>query len=88
LNASGSTVGWWWCATSSCAGGSGNATQQISWGQQPSLDGGSAQFMISGAYADGLWWYKVGANDSVSNFKLDFWLNVSQALAPSPREAC
>jgi hypothetical protein len=80
LNANGSTIGWGWCDTSSCAGGSGNATQSMSWGQQPSLDGGSTQFMISGnAYADGLWWYKIGANDSVSNFKFDFWLNLSQA---------
>jgi hypothetical protein len=80
LNANGSTIGWGWCDTSSCAGGSGNATESMSWGQQPSLDGGSAQFMISGnAYADGLWWYKVGVNDTVSNFKFDFWLNVSQA---------
>jgi hypothetical protein len=81
LNANGSTVGWGWCSTSTCAGGSGTATQKMYWGQQPSLDGnGSTQFMISGnAYADGLWWYKVGANDNVSNFKFDFWLNVSQA---------
>ena len=81
LNSGGSNVGWGWCGSTSCAGGGSTASQQISWGQQPSLDGsGSVQFMVSGsAFADGLWWYKVGPNDSVANFQFDFWLNVSQA---------
>ena len=36
-----------------------------------------ARFYISGsAYTNGLWWYKVGTNDAVSHFKMDFWLNV------------
>ncbi len=79
LDPGGGTYGWGWCGTPSCAGGGSTATQQISWGQQPSLDGGSTQFFVSGsAWADGLWWYKVGPNDTVANFQFDFWLNVSQ----------
>jgi Abnormal spindle-like microcephaly-assoc'd, ASPM-SPD-2-Hydin len=76
----GSGTGWGWCGTPSCAGGKATATQQLSWGQQPSLDGGSVQFMTSGtAWADALWWYKVGRNDAATHFQTDFWLNVSQA---------
>ena len=45
---------------------------------RPSVDGASRDFYISGsAYTNGLWWYKVGINDRASNFKMDFWLNVT-----------
>ena len=78
----GGGTGWGWCGTPTCAGGSSVATQKLSWGPQPALDGGSAQFMVSGsAWADGLWWYKVGRNDSVSHFQNDFWVNVSQGAS-------
>lgn len=74
------SFGWGWCGTISCAGGGSTATQSMSWGQQPSLDGGSTQFMVSGsAFADALWWNKLGANNAVANFQFDFWLNVSTA---------
>jgi hypothetical protein len=82
LDPGGSSYGWGWCGTTTCAGGGSNATQTMQWGQPPSLDGGSAEFQISGSnWADGLWWHKVGPNDSVTNFQMDFWLNVSQATA-------
>jgi hypothetical protein len=51
----------------------------------PSVDGASRDFYINGTeYTDGLWWYKVGPNDAVSNFQLDFWVyfsNTKQAQA-------
>ncbi len=77
----GTSTGVGWCGTVTCAGGT-TATQQILWAQQPSLDGGSTQFQVSGsAYADGLWWFKVGLNTSATNLQLDFWLNVSPEAA-------
>jgi hypothetical protein len=71
------TVGWGSCVT--CAGGGSNATIATSpFQSRPSRDGASRDFYINGAgYTDGLWWYKLGANDAVSNFKFDFWLNVN-----------
>ena len=70
-------VGWGSCVT--CAGGaSDNASIASSPFQTtPSLDGSSRDFYISGdAYSDALWWYKVGPNNTASNFTLDFWINV------------
>ncbi len=79
LDSGGSAYGWGWCGDPSCSGGTTTATQQIYWGQQPSLDSGSMEFLISGSnWADGLWWYKIGPNTVASNFQYDFWLNVSQ----------
>ncbi len=82
LETGGESTGVGWCGTPSCAGGATTATQQIAWAQQPSLDGGSTQFQVSGsAYADGLWWFKVGPNTSATNLQFDFWLNVSPEAA-------
>ncbi len=71
------------CGSIACAGGIAVPTEQaVSRVTQPSLDGGSTQFQISGKTgADALWWYKVGANDGVSNLQFDFWLNVSPQAA-------
>ncbi len=68
------SIGWGSCVT--CAGGGSNATISSSPFQtRPSMDGASRDFYINGAaYTNGLWWYKVGANDSVSNFNFDFWV--------------
>ena len=67
-------IGWGSCVT--CAGGGGNATISSSPFQtRPSMDGTSRDFYINGAaYTNGLWWYKVGPNDSVSNFNFDSWV--------------
>jgi hypothetical protein len=67
-------VGWGSCVT--CAGGASDAATISSAPFQttPSVDGSSRYFYINGAAdANGLWWYKVGPNDAVSNFELDFW---------------
>lgn len=72
-------VGWGSCVT--CAGGDPAGTATIASSPfitRPSVDGASRDFYISGsAYTNGLWWYKVGTNDRVSHFKMDFWLNVN-----------
>ena len=72
-------VGWGSCVT--CAGGVPTGTASIASSPfitSPSIDGASRDFYISGsAYTNGLWWYKVGANNAVSHFKMDFWLNVT-----------
>jgi hypothetical protein len=71
------TVGWGSCVD--CAGGGNNNAVIASSPDQsrPSRDGASRDFYINGAaYSDGLWWYKVGPNDAVSNFSFDFWLTV------------
>ena len=73
------SIGWGSCVT--CAGGVPTGTASISTSPfitSPSVDGASRDFYISGsAYTNGLWWYKVGANNVVSHFKMDFWLNVT-----------
>ncbi len=72
-------IGWGSCVT--CAGGVPTGTASIASSPfitSPSVDGSSRDFYISGsAYTNGLWWYKVGTNDAVSHFKMDFWLNVT-----------
>ncbi len=71
------------CGNIACAGGIAEpAWQTVSRVAQPSLDGGSTQFKVSGKNgADALWWFKVGPNDDVSNLQFDFWLNVSPQAA-------
>ena len=74
-------VGWGSCVT--CAGGDPNGTASIASSPfitTPSFDGASRDFYINGSsYTNGLWWYKVGPDDAVSQFKMDFWLNVSSS---------
>ncbi len=78
-NGSNGGIGWGSCVT--CAGGVPTGTASIASSPfitSPSVDGASRDFYISGsAYTNGLWWYKVGTNDAVSHFKMDFWLNVT-----------
>lgn len=75
-------VGWGSCVT--CAGGASDVATISSapFQTSPSVDGSSRDFLISGdADANGLWWYKVGPNDAVSNFELDFWLYVASSTS-------
>src|SRR5579863_2191906 len=76
----GSGTGWGSCV--GCAGGNNNAVIASSPFQNPpSVDGGSRDFYINGAaYSNGLWWYKVGANNNASSFSFDFWLNVNNSI--------
>jgi hypothetical protein len=45
----------------------------------PSMDGNSAEFYNSGAWANALWWKKVGGHDTASNFLWDFYAQVDEA---------
>jgi hypothetical protein len=68
--------GWGSCGDTGCAGGGANATSfPMTQGVgSPSRDGASAEFQITGpAYADALWWKKVGAYNNVENFLWDWW---------------
>lgn len=76
------TTGWGSCTT--CAGGLNDAGAfwMAQFQTQPSVDGDSTQFYISGPqYSNALWWYKVGPNDAVSNFRFDFWVQVDSSAA-------
>src|SRR3954467_8593169 len=72
-------VGWGSCVT--CAGGVADGTASIASSPfitKPSVDGASRDFYITGsAYTNGLWWYKGDGDVRASNFKMDFWLNVT-----------
>jgi hypothetical protein len=74
-------VGWGSCVA--CAGGNSDAsTSTAPFQTTPSMDGSSRDFYINGAAgANGLWWYKVGPNDAVSNFEFDFWVYVSSSTS-------
>jgi hypothetical protein len=76
LTFGGSSNGWNDCGN--CAGGNAS-TVSMAWGQNPTKDGnGSVRFSVTGGnYANGLFWYKVGAQDSYTNFLWDFWFQVS-----------
>lgn len=69
-------TGWGSCGDTGCAGGGANATsfpltQNVA---SPSRDGGSTHIQITGpAWADALWWKKLGAYNNVENFLWDWW---------------
>jgi hypothetical protein len=69
--------GWGSCNASNCAGGSGEGVYWMAQNQiSPSLSGGSAEFYNSGAWANALWWQKLGANNNSHNFLWDFYFYV------------
>lgn len=72
----GVTHGWGDCGN--CAGGN-PSTVDFKFGQSPTRDGnGSILFQVTGGqYSDGLFWYKVGSQDSYQNFIWDFWFQLS-----------
>ena len=73
-------VGWGSCIN--CSGGKDTvgSISTAPFQTTPSIDGASREFYISGAaYTNGLWWYKVGPNDTVSNFQFDFWVYFSSS---------
>jgi hypothetical protein len=76
-------VGWGSCV--SCAGGDSLASiASAPFQTRPSIDGSSRDFYITGApYANGLWWYKVGPNDAVSNFEFSFWIYFNSGAYPA-----
>jgi hypothetical protein len=72
-----STSGWGSC-TGGCAGGNSASTFWMQQNQTtPSLDGASTQFYVDGpAWSNVLFWNKMGAHDSLTHFKFDFWVHL------------
>jgi len=71
-----SSSGWGSCGTVCCAGGASDAWSWPMYQFQttPSLDGASAEFVITGpAYSDALHWYKVAAQNWATNYLWDSW---------------
>ncbi len=75
----GVTHGWGDCGTPACSGGVNTATVSFAFGQLPEKDSnGSIRLSVTGGNnANGLFFYKVGAQDSYSNFLWDFWFQLS-----------
>jgi hypothetical protein len=79
----GVTHGWGDCGTTACAGGANPATVSFAFGQLPEKDtNGSIRLTVTGPNnANGLFYYKVGAEDSYSNFIWDFWFQLSSSTS-------
>jgi hypothetical protein len=68
---------WGSCNSSDCAGGSGKGVYWMAQNQSaPSLSGSSMEIFNSGAWANALWWQKLGANSDKHNFLWDFYFYV------------
>ncbi len=79
-----STSDWSDCGDSSCAGGASGTSNYWTAPFQgsPSLDGSSRQFYNGGsAWSNVLWIKKLGAQNSVSNFIWDFWVQFDGGAA-------
>jgi hypothetical protein len=73
---------WGSCGTAACAGGSGTSSFWMAQNQTtPSLSGSSMEVYNSGVGANALWYMHLGANDSVSNFLWDFYVQLDSASA-------
>jgi hypothetical protein len=72
--------GWGSCETASCAGGSGSGSFWQAFNQTaPSMDGSSMELFHDGVWGNALWWRKVGANNNVTNFLWDFYVQLDAA---------
>jgi hypothetical protein len=69
--------GWGHCATAECSGSSNPASYWMApFQSNPSLDGASTQFYVSGsAWSDVLWYKSLGSSAAnATHFLLDYWL--------------
>jgi hypothetical protein len=74
------TAGWGSCESGPCAGGSGEGTLWQAFNQSsPSLSGRSMEIYHDGSNSNALWYYKVGAYDSVTNYLWDFYVLLDSA---------
>jgi hypothetical protein len=74
------TSGWSSCDTAACAGGAGGGAMWQAFNQTtPSLDGRSMEIYHDGKWSDALWYRKMGANDAVTNFLWDFYVQLDSA---------
>jgi hypothetical protein len=79
----GITHGWGDCGDPACSGGVNTATVSFAFGQLPEKDtNGSIRFTVTGGNnANGLFHYKVGAQNTESNFLWDFWFQLSSTTS-------
>jgi hypothetical protein len=78
------TTGWNNCETAACAGGVGGGTSWQAFNQSsPSLSGRSMEIYHDGPWSDSLWWHHMGANDGVTNFLWDFYVQLDSASLSS-----
>ncbi len=79
----GVTLGWGKCGDPACSGGVNTATATYAFGQLPEKDAnGSILLNVAGSInANGLFWHKVGAQNSYSNFVWDFWFQLSNSTS-------
>jgi len=75
--------GWQWCNDPACAGGSGQGTYWMAQFQSdPSMSGASMELYNSGAWANALWYQKLGGgHDSATNLIFDFYFMVDSNAA-------
>jgi hypothetical protein len=74
------TTGWASCDTPACAGGAGGGSFIQDFDvTSPSLSGRSMEIYHDGSNSNALWYHKVGADDSVSNFLWDFYVQLDSA---------
>jgi len=74
------TGGWDSCQTAACAGGDGGGTLWQTFNQgSPSMSGRSMEVFHDGTYSNALWWRKMGADDSATNFLWDFYVQLDSA---------
>lgn len=78
------TTGWGACNSASCAGGKGGGAYWQAFNQTtPSLDGRSMEIYHDGAWGNALWYRKMGANNSATNFLWDFYVQLDAASLTS-----
>jgi hypothetical protein len=74
------TSGWASCDSAACAGGSGSGAYWQAFNQgSPSMDGRSMEIYHDGKWSNALWYHKVGADDSATNFLWDFYVQLDSA---------
>jgi hypothetical protein len=74
------TTGWGTCHTAACAGGTGEGTYWQAFNQTtPALDGRSMELFQDGRWSNALWFHKMGAVNSATNFLWDFYVQLDGA---------
>jgi hypothetical protein len=74
------TSSWASCDTPACAGGNGGGSFYQDFNvTSPSMSGRSMEIYHDGSNSNALWYHKVGAEDSVSNFLWDFYVQLDSA---------
>jgi hypothetical protein len=74
------TTGWSACNTAACAGGNGGGSYWQAFNQgSPSLDGRSMELYHDGSWSNALWFHKVGAINTATNFLWDFYVQLDSS---------